>query len=639
MYHLTLARATLHADHSDEVAEPILAYHSVMITRSMRATPKLGYRAVLGGCQSGSRYVSLSMIDVAVLVPFLSLHSSLTTSYPNTQYYIHIADMPIDRIKDERLLPHGVYKPPADKLSSASSTSVTSQRRRTNSMPALVSPHESTTIPEESYDLPQPLQAEKEFDPEANDRINSVEYSRYKHSIDHSVTTNSSHIRPDKQIPGKVVVSNPWSRNGFSEVVPPHAELPGEQQLHDEEIVGEVHTLSRKVSILKKKRLWAAVAFILVCALAGGLAGGLHTRRNSASMTVSMDLCAVNWTSPSVDNPEGVSRHMVFTQDSDGSLIAYAGTVNSWTKVNITERFSNSSLPIKLGSPLTAVAMSDPKNLSDPNLNQLHVYFTTSTSSVMEIVTSDPNLIYWKQGTLGPYMNHSLNIGAASQLASTWRRCQNATECGLGQFFLMYETDDQKLMVANSTNNWDPSLAIDRVDSDSTGIALFSVQSLPPQPVNVSDYAWAIYQDGGRLATAWQDYESDWEWTDKSACLYNLLVECGLIYHFLGKDIGMSVKTLNTQSLAVTSFQDRNHVFLAVVDNNGTINGNHWDPEPYRWLGGRVLDLVDNPATVFSTVTLTSDTWLYGMTSDGKLLAFAMDPQEPYRFYFQNEVS
>ncbi len=164
--------------------------------------------------------------------------------------------------------------------------------------------------------------------------------------------------------------------------------------------------------------------------------------------------------------------------------------------------FNDSSLPIRPGSPLTAVAMSDLNNLTDPTVNKLHLYFTTRTNSVIEIVTSVPDLLVWKVGTLGPHMNYSLSIGRRSQLASTWRRCRDETACGLGQFFLIYETDDQHIIVANSTSSWDPSPVISHADLNSTGIALMSVQALDIEPLNMSDYAWAIYEDGSRLTTA-----------------------------------------------------------------------------------------------------------------------------------------
>ena len=179
---------------------------------------------------------------------------------------------------------------------------------------------------------------------------------------------------------------------------------------------------------------------------------------------------------------------------------------DDWTRVNITQRFDNSSLPIQPGSPLTAVAMSDPNDLSNPDVNRLHVYFTTRTNSVMEIVTTDPTLQLWKMGELGPYMNHSLSIGNASQLASTWRRCWNETECGLGQFYLVYQNGGN-LMVADSTSHWNPTPAISFVDPNSSGVALMSAQPVDNNTELTTDYAWAIYEDGGGLATAVSNFQ------------------------------------------------------------------------------------------------------------------------------------
>lgn len=99
----------------------------------------------------------------------------------------------------------------------------------------------------------------------------------------------------------------------------------------------------------------------------------------------------------------------------------------------------------------------------------------------------------------------------------------------------------------------------------------------------------------------------------------------------------MPTSTLNTKTLAATSFRDRTYAFIAILDSNGIINGNYWDPGPYEWMNAKPLDMVDTFSTTFSAVALTSDSWLYGMTSDGKLLGFEMDKDDPYTFYCRGE--
>jgi hypothetical protein len=104
-------------------------------------------------------------------------------------------------------------------------------------------------------------------------------------------------------------------------------------------------------------------------------------------------------------------------------------------------------------------------------------------------------------------------------------------------------------------------------------------------------------------------------------------------------DIGvLESDTSDLQSLAATSFRDRTHAFLVFANENGTITGNHWDPAPYAWAGPRNLDLQDSPETKFSTVAMTADAWLYGI-SNGKVVSYEMDTNEPYKFYYRGEVS
>jgi hypothetical protein len=103
-------------------------------------------------------------------------------------------------------------------------------------------------------------------------------------------------------------------------------------------------------------------------------------------------------------------------------------------------------------------------------------------------------------------------------------------------------------------------------------------------------------------------------------------------------DIGITrMESLKTQSLAATSFHDRTHTFLGVLNANGTVTGNHWDPAPYKWLGAREVSLQDSPSAKFSTIAMTADAWFYGV-SDGKVLAYEIDTGDPYTFRFKGQV-
>ncbi|KAI3317005.1 hypothetical protein HD806DRAFT_516053 [Xylariaceae sp. AK1471] len=350
----------------------------------------------------------------------------------------------------------------------------------------------------------------------SQNHFNSIDYGRNKYSVDNSV----AHIDSQNSILGESSTIGIRGRESiavpveYPEAVTHREELPGDHPREkdlDRIVLG---TEPRKIWGMKKK--WAIVAMIavglIVAALVAGVAGGLHTRHSGVERT-QQNLAAVNWT------VGDVAYQAVFTQDPfDDSLIAYIKSDDSWTQVNISSCFDDSALPIRSQSPLAAIAMSDPADSSNPEVNQLRIYFATPRNSLVEIITHSANLTEWSWGILGPHTNHTLEIAGSSQLAATWRRCLNETTCGHGQFFVTYELDNA-LMVANSTANWDPSIAVDRIDS-SSGITLISVQTLRPHTDNVSlnatDYAWAIYKDAGDVATGWQDFENDWSWMDKS---------------------------------------------------------------------------------------------------------------------------
>ncbi|KAI0543918.1 hypothetical protein F4679DRAFT_592173 [Xylaria curta] len=455
--------------------------------------------------------------------------------------------------------------------------------------------------------------------------FNAVDYGYYKHSVDHTITNVESRDSTFGQSSstGNRRSTGLISPIGYPEAITHREELPGDHPPKNDIDHAEHVTKPRRIWGVERRWFIAAViaAGLVVAAVVAGVTGGLLRDRHGGMQATKQNLAAANWT------VNDVEYQIVFTQDgSDGSLLAYVKTVESWTQINISSCFDDSALPIRSQSPLAAVAMSDSTDFDNPDVNQLRVYFASPGHYVVEIITHSPNLTDWSWGILGPHTNHTLEMAETSQLAATWRRCLNETICGHGQIFLTYELDNA-LMVANSTANWDPSIAVDRIDPLS-GITLMSVQTLKPftdsVSLNATDYAWAIYKDAGRVATAWQDFQYDWSWTDKSKVI-----------------TGMPPPENSTlQTLAAAAFDDRRHVLLVGLgDTNGTAFGNHFDPVEYLWVGAQRLKLQGVPATTeFSTVAMTADARLYGI-SDGVIQEYEMDQTDIYTFYFKGDVS
>ncbi|KAI1344534.1 hypothetical protein F5Y15DRAFT_114708 [Xylariaceae sp. FL0016] len=457
---------------------------------------------------------------------------------------------------------------------------------------------------------------EKELNPV---HFDPVEYGHYKQSIDRTTIIEPPPTElVEGERPGTWGPAYRIHSAQYPEALSHREELPGDQPDQTSQAkVGEkaLKQKPRRTCGMKRRWFWVTVCCIAlsVIALVAGLCGGLLGREMRAT---TQNLAAVNWT---VNN--GV-HHAIFTQDeNDGSLIAYTGINSSWTTVNISALFDDSTLPIRNRSPLAAVAMSDPTDWQNPDVNHLRLFFTTSKNGISEIITYDPSLQDWKWGLVGPHMNHTLEIGDSSQIAATWRRCRNTTSCGLGQLFLVYESSESDLMVANSTANWEPSLAVGRVDSPPFGVTIVSAQALDYR--NDSDYAWAIYKDAGVLATGWQDYAHSWNWTDASMEI---------------KDMPPP-ESSKVQTLAASTFQDRTHTMLvALGSGNGTAYGNHWDPTPYAWAGARPLSLQgSSPEAQISTIAMTGDSWLYAIM-DGKIQSYQMDDADPYTFHLMGEV-
>ncbi|KAI1266118.1 hypothetical protein F5Y18DRAFT_382518 [Xylariaceae sp. FL1019] len=463
--------------------------------------------------------------------------------------------------------------------------------------------------------------AEKEL---SHDQFSPIEYGRYKHSVDHSIThveTRDPRVS-ENSTTGLRRDSHRIAPTEYPEAIAHREELQGDQPPDTVDSPQQPEVVTPKI-LGVRKRLFIIVALasgLALIALVAGLAAGLTNSKHGDRQAMPQNLAATNWT------VNGVEYQVVLTQDEfDGSLLSYFKTNSSWTQVNISSYFEDSALPIRNQSPLATVAISDPNDWGNPDLNQLRVYFATSANSVVEIVTHDPNLTDWRWGILGPHMNHSLVIEDYSQLAATWRRCSNETECGHGQFFLTYELGTA-LMVANSTANWDPSIAVDRIDPFS-GITLVSAQTLAPysdtKTLFDTDYAWAIYKDASTVVTAWQDYQQDWNWTDQ------------------GKEIKLPQPENSTlQTLAAVAFNDRKNVFLVgLADDDGTAYANDFDPVKWGWAESQPLNFEDAPEnTQFSTIAMTPDARLYGI-SDGVIQEYEMVQSDLYTFSLRSNVS
>ncbi|KAI0147805.1 hypothetical protein GGR57DRAFT_493693 [Xylariaceae sp. FL1272] len=455
--------------------------------------------------------------------------------------------------------------------------------------------------------LPARDEAEKEL---SRDHFNPIEYGHYKLSVDHSVT----HVESRDPILGETSTtglrrdSRRISPTGYPEAIAHREELQGDQPPDTVDHREKPESIHHKILGIRK-RLFIIVALASGLIIIAVVAGGIQ-----------QNLAATNWT------VKGIDYQVVLTQDEfDASLLSYVKSNDSWARVNISSCFDDSALPIRTRSPLATVAISDPNDWENPDINQLRVYFATSGNSVVELVTHSPDLTDWKWGILGPHMNHTLQIEDYSQLAATWRRCSNETECGHGQFFLTYELGTA-LMVANSTANWDPSIAVDRIDPYS-GITLMSVQTLEPysdtKTLFDTDYAWAIYKDASNVVTAWQDYQGDWNWTDK------------------GKPIKMPQSENSTlQTLAAVAFKDRKSAFLVgLTDEDGTAYANDFDPVRWSWADSKPLTFKAAPEnTQFSTIAMTPDARLYGI-SDGVIQEYEMDQTDWYTFILQSNVS
>ncbi|KAI8635548.1 hypothetical protein F5Y19DRAFT_14494 [Xylariaceae sp. FL1651] len=480
----------------------------------------------------------------------------------------------------------------------------------------------------------------RSVDPEVNaSNVDPVEYGRHIETV-HRVDKDSG-IEVDHEEIGlefnnndegieAVETNSEWNFYHRSQMpVSALTELPIEEQLSED--TPEMIKSNPRYYGLTRRKIWIFLVLtilIVVGAVIGGVVAGLD-KRLSKSVS-SSNLAVVNWIT--TDN---VTTYIVVMQDSDQSLIAYAGHTNAWTKVNISQCFEDSGgLAIRASTPLAAVATSDLTNPTDVKANQLSIFFLTPGNVLTQIVTNNASLGDWDWGDIGPHSDVNLTTAAGSQLASAWARCSNYTECGSGGISLTFEDTNQNYVVANSTYNWTAAIASDRLAANSSQ-ALISMNGSNASQILNTDYLWGFFDTNGIIGTAWQDYQSgSWWWTD------------------LGRNVLYGVPPSTMQQLAAASFRDRMHAFMVALFPNGSVTGRHWDPAPFNWLPEAKLDLligsggIDNSSSNrlqpvgFSTIAMTADARLYGIAKTvGSVHEFQMDEADPYTFRWLGEVS
>ncbi|KAK9419154.1 hypothetical protein SUNI508_01131 [Seiridium unicorne] len=384
-----------------------------------------------------------------------------------------------------------------------------------------------------------------------------------------------------------------------------------------QDVVDETQQASR-ICGLSKRWFWVLIASVISIAggLIGGLVGGL-TKKNTSTGTPTpsslSNLAAVNWTTTG-----NQTSYVVFAQEVDLSLIAHIKHGNEWTRVNVSERFGDvGDLAVQATTPLAAVATADLTNTTYPEANQLSLFFLTPENMVTQIVTNDTTLQDWHWGTIGPHSDVGLTTAVGSKLAATWVRCNNSTHCGSGCVSISYEDEEQNFIVANSTYRWATTVANKRL-ADNSSISLISTNDQVLG--NDSDYAWAFYDTNGILSSTWQDYQGKtWWWTD------------------LGRNILSGIQPTSLQQFAATSFRERKHVLMGALFSNGSVVGKHYDPDLGNWHNQAELNLVDSPQTNFSTIAMTADARLYGI-SNGMIHEYDMDGDDPYTFHWLGAV-
>lgn len=297
-----------------------------------------------------------------------------------------------------------------------------------------------------------------------------------------------------------------------------------------------------------------------------------------------------------------------------------------WTTVNISSIFDEHKVPLMIipGSPIAAVAKSDVESSEDDELNELSVYYLAPGNVVTEITTQDPSLNKWHQGLLGSFRQVEFTTAPGSHLAAVWQRCNNPDLCDKGMIHLGFQDTDQNFMIANSSADWNATVASPRFALNSSMVLIsmsFDNNTNAAKPFsNDTDYVWGFYETNSIVGSAWQDYTTNGRWLND------------------GRNVLSDITTSTENRFAATSFHDRKHAFMTAAYPNGTIVGKHWSPDLDDWEPQRAVDLVDgSPVTNFSSIAMTPDARLYGI-SNGQVLEYSMNESKLYTFHFIGQV-
>ncbi|KAI1337273.1 hypothetical protein F5Y15DRAFT_157970 [Xylariaceae sp. FL0016] len=355
---------------------------------------------------------------------------------------------------------------------------------------------------------------------------------------------------------------------------------------------------------------------MIIGAVVGSVLGSEH-HYHSKSPLSSSNLAVANWTLS-----DNTTLHVVANQDTDQSLIAYIGNANNWSQVNISQGFDNTGgLGVRHNSPLALAVFGNSSSGTNNSLTyELNLFYLTQGNEVVQIVTSDTTLTNWDWGDVGPHsqLNVPITTAPGSQLAAAWQQCHNVTACGPGILSLTYEDMQQNFVVANSSYDWRPIIASDRL-AENSSLALISMNY---NTSTTTDYLWGFFDTNGILGSAWEDFQNgNWWWTSE------------------GRNVLYDVEPSSLQHFAAASFRDRMHAFMAALSPDGTVTGKHWDPDLNDWYPEALIKFLDGPTANFSTIAMTADARFYGIALDGITQEYEMDTTDPYTFHWLGQVS
>ncbi|KAK8099797.1 hypothetical protein PG999_010171 [Apiospora kogelbergensis] len=398
-------------------------------------------------------------------------------------------------------------------------------------------------------------------------------------------------------------------------------ELPNDKSFIERSssnIVGEVIDKPRACASLNRRGriIFAAIIVLIIVAVVGAVTGTVLSRKPQNSEILPSNLAAVNWTTAA-----NATIYVVFSQETDGSLIAHRQEAGNWTKVNISHIFQDtgSSLGIRASTPLAAAAISNPVNMSSLGVNELSLFYLTPTNTITQIVTRDGSLREWVWGDVGPHSDVKLSAAPGSQMSAAWRRCRDAASgCGGGTLSLTFEDEYQNYLVANSTYNWTATVASSRLAANSS-MALISMDY-----GSASDYLWGFYDTNGVMGSAWEDFQKgNWWWTN------------------LGRNIMYGIPMKTGQGFAAASFHGRTHAFVAALFPDGSVSVKYYDPGLDDWHPEAKLKLAnESTETVarFSAIAMTADARLYGMVNSSIIQELRMDQTDPYTFHHVGDI-